>query len=163
MIDITKLTEEDKGRRIRYTSKGGDKVEIGRLKSWNDKYIFGVYNSASDDPEWEKFTGAATDPADLEWVERVYLSYDEAAALLPDGDEIHTFVEAGPALIGADWDRESVLELLKIGLPELAGEGAKSLGHGLVAFRTVKDGARFSPIFIQTREAESEVQPSETV
>lgn len=86
---------------------------------------------------------------------RVFLSYDEAVAMLPDGDPIHTFANPGMnMLVGADWSREHVLELLKTGAPELAGDAATGMGHGLVAFRVVDtdNDTKRDPIFIATKE-----------
>lgn len=83
--------------------------------------------------------------------ERKFLTYDEAVAMLPDGDDIHTFVSGG-MLIGADWGRQSILDLLKTGKPELSGGMAASMGHGIVAWRNVdEENDKLSdPIFIQT-------------
>lgn len=86
--------------------------------------------------------------------DRVFLSYDDAVALLPDGEEIHTFVNpSNNMLVGADWSREHILELLKTGAPELAGDAATSMGHGLVAFRVVdmEKEVKRDPIFIATK------------
>jgi hypothetical protein len=78
--------------------------------------------------------------------EIVLLSYDEAVALLPEGERIHTFLDSGIALIGADWDRGDVLALLReTNRREVTGPAAQSMGHGLAADR---DG---SPVFIATR------------
>lgn len=74
------------------------------------------------------------------------LSYDEAVALLPDGDQIHTFLDGGIALIGADWDRADVLALLeRTDRREVTGPAAQAMHHGLAAFR---GGV---PVFIETR------------
>lgn len=79
----------------------------------------------------------------------VLLTYDEAVALLPDGDTIHTFLDGGVALIGADWDRSEVLTLLaETDRREVTGPGAQGVGHGLAAYR---DG---EPVFIQARQWE---------
>jgi hypothetical protein len=78
--------------------------------------------------------------------ERVQLTYEQAEALLPDGEQVHTFLDGGVALIGADWDRDQVLALLRDGHPELSGESATAMGHGLVAFRPDA-----GPVFIETR------------
>lgn len=81
--------------------------------------------------------------------EPVLLSYDEAAAMLPDGDRIHTFLDAGGALVGANWDRAEILELLETsGRREVTGPAAQGFGHGLAAYRA--DGV---PVFIKTRPA----------
>lgn len=81
--------------------------------------------------------------------EIVLLSYDEAVALLPEGDgDIHTFLDAGITLIGADWRREQVLDLLRAtDRREVTGPAAQSMKHGLAAFRA--DGAS---VFIETRQ-----------
>jgi hypothetical protein len=78
------------------------------------------------------------------------LTYDEAVALLPDGDSIHTFLDGGTALIGADWDRSAILTLLREAGHEIevTGPAAQSMGHGLAAYRA--DG---TPVFIETRKA----------
>ncbi len=76
---------------------------------------------------------------------REFLTYDEAVAMLPDDDRIHTFLQGGWALLGADWDRDDVLSLLRTGKPELSGETATRMGHGLVAWRNDE------PVFIATR------------
>ena len=80
----------------------------------------------------------------------VRLTYDEAAALLPEGESVHTFLDGGLALIGADWDRADVLALLRAGRPERSGEAATAAGHGIVAFRAS------GPVFIETREGGGE-------
>ena len=78
------------------------------------------------------------------------LTYDEAVALLPDGDSIHTFLDGGISLIGADWDRPAILALLREAHPEIevTGPAAQSMGHGMAAYRA--DG---TPVFIETRKA----------
>lgn len=88
--------------------------------------------------------------------ERVKLTYDQAVAMLPDGDMIHTFMNPnGGMLIGADHSRESILNTLKTGRPELAGEAAKSMGHGIVVFLKVVGNDLYDPLFIQTKEDEN--------
>jgi hypothetical protein len=77
---------------------------------------------------------------------REFLTYEQAVAMLPDGDTIHTFLNPGAVLIGADWDREQVLDLLKTGKPELAGEMATRMDHGLAVVR--ENG----PVWIQTKK-----------
>ncbi len=63
MISIASLTEPDRGRWVCY-----NKRERGRIKDWNDEFIFVVYHC---DDQWDKFyryTAAATMPEDLEFV-----------------------------------------------------------------------------------------------
>jgi hypothetical protein len=70
MINIKDLTGKDIGRWVVYRSSGGDKLERGKLKSWNDKYIFVVYNTGGnwDGDLWQDYTAASTRPEDLEFV-----------------------------------------------------------------------------------------------
>jgi hypothetical protein len=97
---------------------------------------------------------------------RVPLSYDEAVKLLPAGDYVHVFTNGAPvqhgpllnrrpSLLGTEMPRAEVLRLLKIGKPELAGNGATALGHGICAWRRVdeRDRVLADPIFIKTKEA----------
>ena len=57
MIDITKLTEEDKGRSVVYKD-GVGKMESGYITSWNDVNIFVDYGYSCG-------RGIATTPSDL--------------------------------------------------------------------------------------------------
>ena len=76
----------------------------------------------------------------------VLLSYDVAVALLPEGERIHTFLDSGIALLGADWDRDQVLDLLRTtDRREVTGLAAQAMRHGLAAFRGGE------PVFIETR------------
>ena len=82
----------------------------------------------------------------------VKLTYDEAVAMLPEG-RVHTFVNPPMGiLIGADWDREDIYALLRSGRPELSGEQATAMGHGLVAFRET------GPVFIETQAADPDAE-----
>ena len=63
-MDIAELRKEHIGKWVLYTASHGA-TEKGRIKSWNDKFIFVVYKC---DGNWDKFqdyTAAATDPKDL--------------------------------------------------------------------------------------------------
>jgi len=70
MIKLSELKESDVGRLVVYRSKGGDKVERGKISSWNNRFVF---------VNWEIYPGrhlvsfgcapAATYPEDLEFVE----------------------------------------------------------------------------------------------
>jgi hypothetical protein len=82
--------------------------------------------------------------------EIILLSYDEAVAMLPDGEQVHTILDAGITTVGADWDRVRVLTLLRDSpVREVTGPAAQSMGHGLAAYL---DGI---PVFIETRKQES--------
>jgi hypothetical protein len=65
MIEIEKLSEKDIGRWVNYYGYGT--VEEGKIKSWNDDFVFVVYKC---DHNWERFkdyTGCATNPDDLKF------------------------------------------------------------------------------------------------
>ena len=66
MINIRQLSDKDIGRYVFYTNSVGNQ-EIGRLKSWNYKWIFVVYNCAEDWDNFKNYTATATDPCDLMW------------------------------------------------------------------------------------------------
>lgn len=78
--------------------------------------------------------------------DRVFLTYDEAVAMLPEGDQIHTYLNpALSVMIGADWPRSAVLDLLRTGKPEIAGLEATRIHHGLVAWSGEQ------PVFVETK------------
>ena len=62
----------------------------------------------------------------------VYLTPEQAEAMLPEGDWIHTFRQAGPALIGADWIRSEIIDAFRKYKPELSGRTATAMKHGIV-------------------------------
>ena len=66
--------------------------------------------------------------------ERVVLSPEVAESMLPEGERIHTFRSSPIALIGCDWDREEILKAFQTRKPELSGEQATAMGHGIVFF-----------------------------
>ena len=62
------LCNDDVGRWVVYTDATGEQ-EKGRIKSFNSRYIFVVYKC---DNQWDRFldfTGCATDPEDLVFVD----------------------------------------------------------------------------------------------
>lgn len=68
-ISIENLKPADVGKWVVYTPLKGAS-ERGRIKSWNDKWIFVVYKC---DNNWDKFadyTGCATDPSELNYQEQ---------------------------------------------------------------------------------------------
>jgi hypothetical protein len=88
--------------------------------------------------------------------EKVLLSYDQAVAMLEDGDgDVHVFMNPAGMLIGADWRREQVLKMLKVGKCELGGEMCKKMGHGLVCAHQGKYH------FVQTKKATAEMVESQ--
>lgn len=83
---------------------------------------------------------------------KCYLTKEQAASILPDGDSIHTFYNPGFGLVGADWSRESLLDKLeKSDILELTGPMAREMGHGMCAYdKTAKTQADI--LFIETDE-----------
>ena len=77
------------------------------------------------------------------------LTYDEAVALLPGGDSIHTLLDGGFAFISEDWDRPRVLALLAATRRREAIPGPRDAGHGLAAYMPVTG----HHVFIETRKA----------
>ena len=69
--------------------------------------------------------------------EKVFLNEEETLSLLPDGDYIHTFLNPGFGLVGADWERNELVEKIRNSNKlELAGPAARSMGHGLCVYST---------------------------
>jgi len=69
MIDISKLRKKDIGRFVEYRSSGYEN-EKGRIKSWNDKYIFVVYKCDNQWNRFQDFTSVATLPELLYFIEK---------------------------------------------------------------------------------------------
>lgn len=59
MIDISTLTERDKGRRVLYHPRDFFHAENGTITSWNEQWVFVQYS---------KDGSRATDPRDLDFV-----------------------------------------------------------------------------------------------
>lgn len=77
--------------------------------------------------------------------EKVILTPEQAMAMLPGGEDIHTFLSpAGGILIGADWRRSDVESSIQKYTCEMAGEQATAMGHGLVVH--IPNG----PLFVAT-------------
>lgn len=85
--------------------------------------------------------------------ERIILTVDEAIAMLPEEESIHTFLQGGGILLGADWSAEEVRESLRQSIRiELSGHTATSMGHGLVFWRGPKDKGEW--VFVETKDGE---------
>jgi hypothetical protein len=78
--------------------------------------------------------------------ERVILRPAEALAMLPESDTIHTFRQGPGIIIGADWTRAQIDEVIQaVGVIELSGPQATAMNHGLC----LKDGHGW--LFIETK------------
>ena len=67
MIDINNLTIEDVGKSVIYDN--GFKKETGKIKSWNENWIFVVYRCNNYWYNYSDYTGCATNPRDLEFID----------------------------------------------------------------------------------------------
>lgn len=90
---------------------------------------------------------------------RVFLTTKLAVGLLPNRPRIHTFRNSrGGRLVGADWDRDKLVDYMARYVCELAGPAATEMHHGLV----LEDDAGY--LYIETDDAaraECEPQPVE--
>jgi len=68
MIDISKLKKKDIGRFVEYRSFGYEN-EKGRIKSWNEKFIFVVYKCDNQWNRFQDFSAQATRPENLYFIE----------------------------------------------------------------------------------------------
>jgi len=59
MIDITKLKESDRDKKVIYKTRYG-KIQEGRITSWNERFVFvDYYNSG---------IGVPTNPKDINFI-----------------------------------------------------------------------------------------------
>lgn len=77
--------------------------------------------------------------------ERQSVTYEEAAHMIGDRERVHTFRNSVAGLmLGADWDRKSVLRAIEKHGVELSGPMATNMRRGLVLFDDR------GPLFIET-------------
>ena len=66
------------------------------------------------------------------------MTEQEAIDLLPEDDEIHTFYNPAFGLIGADWNREDIIDKIrKSDCREVTGSQARAMKHGLALYSKV--------------------------
>lgn len=60
------------------------------------------------------------------------IALEEALGFLPPAGDVHTFIDGGVMLVGADWTRGRITEALR-GAPSIfiTGPAAQKTGHGL--------------------------------
>ena len=68
MIKIAELTEADKGRWVEYSSRLPNSEQNGRIKGWNDMWVFVVYGCDDNWDRYGDYTGCITDPKDLRFI-----------------------------------------------------------------------------------------------
>ena len=76
--------------------------------------------------------------------DRIFLNRNKVDELLKPGEFVHTFVQAGPVLVGADWKRSELLEMVEKNTAELSGDQASSMHHGVVIWNGKQ------PVFCET-------------
>lgn len=64
MVIIKNLTEKDIGRYVTYRPDFGQ-YSLGRIKSWNDQFIFVVFKCGFHFEKFNLYTGQATSPENL--------------------------------------------------------------------------------------------------
>jgi len=61
-----------------------------------------------------------------------HVTKEQLIDLLPPGDKVHTFIEKGPMLIGADWSREKIVNAIaRADRFGISGVLARGFGHGI--------------------------------
>lgn len=70
MIKISDLTDKDVGRYVTYIPSHG-KQELGRIKAWNERFIFVVYSCGDNWINFREYTAASTRPEDLHFAPRL--------------------------------------------------------------------------------------------
>lgn len=68
---------------------------------------------------------------------------------MPVGEKVHTFMQAGPCLVGADWPRSKILKAAKR-RAEISGKAATEMGHGAVIWNEYN-----IPVFVETKKENS--------
>lgn len=78
---------------------------------------------------------------------RVILTKEQAIALLPDEEYIHTFISVPRnVLIGTDWKREEIIDAINSHTCEVGGPMCRAMGHGLAVMK------KGDPLFVETKE-----------
>lgn len=67
-----KLIDAGKGSWVVYEDPHGEDEE-GRIKSWNDKYIYVVYHCGGNWDDFDEYTGVPTSPEDIKLVDDWWL------------------------------------------------------------------------------------------
>lgn len=83
---------------------------------------------------------------------QLFLTADEAISVLPEKEDIHTFINVAFNLVGADISRCDLEDrLMKADFIEVCGEQARSLGHG-ICFYNKSALYQSDIIFVETDE-----------
>ena len=80
---------------------------------------------------------------------RKFINPEDAINLLPEGETVHTFLNSGMCLVGADWDREELIDKIRsVGYREITGSMARSMNHGLALWSA--GDKRGDVLFVET-------------
>ena len=91
--------------------------------------------------------------------ERRVVPIEEAIRRIGRKKHIHTFMQGGPAIIGADHDRQSlIVAMRKYGVEESGGQ-ASAMGHRLVIVNYPVSHGRTTPLFIEATERSAPATP----
>ena len=82
------------------------------------------------------------------------LTTDEALAMLPDGDYVHTF-RGQHIPVGADWLREDIIKALRENQVELSGPITTGMGYGMCFCD------KYGWVFVATRPPKGEASHDE--
>lgn len=68
--------------------------------------------------------------------EAIFISLEEAIGVLADGDRVHTYRNPAGMLIGADWDRDGLIDAMRRHQDtlQIGGPGCRGIKHGLVMY-----------------------------
>jgi hypothetical protein len=66
MITINSLTSKDVGRWVTYQTAHGEQCR-GRIKSWNDCFVFVCFFADGRWDDYQQFTAMVTNPQQLEF------------------------------------------------------------------------------------------------
>ena len=77
--------------------------------------------------------------------DKVPLTAEQAISMLPDGESVHTFRDMPGIMLGADWNRDTLIEAIRNSKCEVGGKACQGMNHGLVVWT---DG----PLFVECRE-----------
>jgi hypothetical protein len=68
--------------------------------------------------------------------EKLPLTPEQAKAVLAEGSTVHSFMQAGPILIGCDYQRSTAEQVIEQAEHvEVAGPAARGMGHGVAVTR----------------------------
>ena len=80
---------------------------------------------------------------------RKFVNQEDAINLLPEGETVHTFLNSGMCLVGADWGREELIAKIRsVGYREITGSMARSMNHGLALWSA--GDKRGDVLFVET-------------